>query len=387
MKGESILSQESSLSNVRLITSREDVISLLKKSLGFHENISIRRDLSSLWDKSTIITILDVSILENCPPIVFVKLLHRNLPILFLETNEISEKLKIFIEERFKYVVPFPLGSSVLKKYLELIDIAIKAKINGNNYNHSIELTKTESFFGYFVGKSRIIKMVRTQFEKVAKNDSPVLLIGETGTGKTTGAEVIHKLSRRGAKEIAKLSISTVVDSLAGSTFFGTAAGAYTDATVKKGFFKMADKSSLFLDEIGLASPLVQAMLLNVLNSGEIQKVGSDNIEKVDIRLITATNENLYQMVEDGSFRSDLFYRINDNIIKMPALRERKEDLPEIVEAYLSGKNRMISDSAMDKIVQYDWPGNIRQLHKCLNRAFNFYDNEIITADELDLKL
>ena len=186
---------------------------------------------------------------------------------------------------------------------------------------------------------------------------------------------------------MAKLSMSTIVDSLAGSTFFGTVTGAYTDATSKKGFFKMADKSTLFLDEIGLASPLVQAMLLNVLNSGEIQKVGSDNIEKVDVRLITATNENLELLVEKGSFRSDLFYRINDNIIKMPALRDRKEDLPEIVTAHLSGTARTLSENAMDKIMQYNWPGNIRQLHKCLDRAFNFYNKEIITADELDFDL
>lgn len=381
------MSQESRLCNVRLITSRGDVVSVVKNTIGFRDNFSVYEDLSIIGDGSTIINILDVALLENCAPIVLMNLRNRKIPILFLETSDNSERIKKIIEEKFRFVVPFPLEASVLRKYLEIIESEIKNKTPINILSKSLELTNTESFFGCIVGTSKIIKMVRTQIEKVAENDSPVLLIGETGTGKTTTAEIIHKLSKRRNKEMVKLSMSAIVESLAGSTFFGTDTGAFTDAKAKKGFFKKADKSTLFLDEIGLATPIVQAMLLNVLNSWEIQKVGSDIIEKVDIRLITATNENLSQLVEDGTFRLDLYHRINDNIIEMPSLRNRKEDLPEIVKKHLIDKQRIISDSAMNKIIQYDWPGNIRQLHKCLDRAVEFYDKEIITAENLDFNV
>ena len=180
-------------------------------------------------------------------------------------------------------------------------------------------------------------------------------------------------------------SLSTVVESLAESTFFGHVKGSYTNASIETiGLFEAANGSTVFFDELGLASLAVQAMLLTVLETGNFKKVGSQKEQHVDVRVIFATNADLTQMLREGTFRTDLYWRICDNIIKLPSLRERKEDICDMVESYISKEDYTIKDEAIEKLENYSWPGNIRQLHKCLRRAMSHAKDHVIRADQID---
>ena len=210
-------------------------------------------------------------------------------------------------------------------------------------------------------------------------------MLGETGTGKTTAAELIHALSVSKNKKMISYSLSTVVESLAESTFFGHVKGSYTNAENERiGLFEAADGSTLFLDELGVASLEVQAMLLTVLDTGNFKKVGTQKEQHVDVRMLFATNADLTRMLRNGSFRSDLYFRICDNIIKLPPLRERKEDILDIVKSYISKENYRIKQEALKRLENYSWPGNIRELHKCLRRAMNHSRDGIIGSEQID---
>lgn len=363
------MSQLSKFCKIHLVSEQEDVINFFTNLMEVMGNFSVEREFLHESYSCNSLVILDARMLESVSSSFYNKIKEKNYVILCLVPITISCATRNYIDNKFKYAIPFPIKRELFINYYKEINYSndhINEKIDEND---DLIYTKKETFWGYFIGKSNLIKKLRTEIEEVAKSDKPVLLMGETGTGKTTGAYVIHNLSKRKQKKIQALNISTVVDSLASSTFFGTEKGAYTDAVFKEGLFSLADKSTLFLDEIGLATPAIQAMLLTVLGSGVIQKVGSDNFVKVDVRLITATNAKLDRMVEEGLFRADLFFRIAANIIIFPALRERKEDIPDIVKAYLWKRQKDISEEAMEKLYEYSWPGNIRELHNCLERA------------------
>ena len=205
------------------------------------------------------------------------------------------------------------------------------------------------------------------------------------GTGKTTAAKIIHSHSQTKDKKMVSYSLSTVVESLAESTFFGHVKGSYTNAENERiGLFEAADGGTLFLDELGVASLDVQAMLLTVLETGNFKKVGTQKEQHVDVRLIFATNADITRMLRDGSFRSDLYFRICDNIIKLPPLRERKEDIWEMVESYIVKEDFMIKEDALERLENYSWPGNIRELHKCLRRAMVRSKDHVIGAEQID---
>ena len=183
------------------------------------------------------------------------------------------------------------------------------------------------------------------------------------------------------------VNMATVIEGLAESTLFGTKEGGYTDATNREGLFKTADKSTLFLDEIGTASNVIQSKLLTVLETGLIKKVGSDVKEKVDVRVITSTNANIRTMLEEGTFRKDFYFRISDLIIEIPPLEKHKEDLRIICNEYVKDKNITFSEQAFQKIEDYNWPGNIRELHQCINRALIKCTGNAITPEVIDFGL
>ena len=180
------------------------------------------------------------------------------------------------------------------------------------------------------------------------------------------------------------VSLSTIVESLAESAFFGHKRGSYTNADYEcLGYFEEADGSSLFLDELGVAPLTVQAMLLTVLESGNFKKIGENRERHSDVRMIFATNANLESMLVSGHFRKDLYFRICDNLIRIPPLREHKEDIRGMVQHYLDS-NMMITEDALELLQEYSWPGNIRELHKCLQRAKMNCGNNVITVDSID---
>ncbi|MCK4558820.1 MAG: sigma-54-dependent Fis family transcriptional regulator [Calditrichia bacterium] len=221
------------------------------------------------------------------------------------------------------------------------------------------------------VGKSSKMREVYRLINKVAESDATVLILGESGTGKELVAEAIHARSNRAKQSFIAVNCAAVPETLLESELFGHEKGAFTGAIERKiGIFETADKGTLFLDEIGDVSLGIQAKLLRVLQNKEIIRVGGREKIKVDARVITATNRNLETMIEEGTFRSDLYYRINIFPLPLPPLRERKEDIPELIEHFLGRLGEKgITAQAKVMLMEYDWPGNIRELLNILERA------------------
>jgi Nif-specific regulatory protein len=249
--------------------------------------------------------------------------------------------------------------------------------------------------FSNIVGHSIRMQRVFEQVRQVGKWNTTVLIRGETGTGKELIAHAIHYNSPRSANAFVKLNCAALPENLLESELFGHEKGAFTGAVAtRKGRFEQADSGTLFLDEIGEVSPGFQAKLLRVLQEGELERVGGNRTIKVDVRLVAATHRDLELAVEEGSFREDLYYRLNVMPINLPALRERVEDIPEIARFLVDkigrqqGRPLAITDAALRVLTHYDWPGNVRELENCLERAAVMsMSGEIDRDDVLDLGL
>ncbi len=247
------------------------------------------------------------------------------------------------------------------------------------------------AFSHQLIGDSTKIEKVIEMVRKVAPTDSTVLISGESGTGKELIARAIHANSKRGNKSFFAVDCGTISAALLESELFGHTKGAFTGAhRDKPGIFKVANGGTIFLDEIGNITVEVQAKLLRFLEGREFLPLGSTTTQTVDVRLILATNQDLKEMVSEGSFREDFYYRIFVYPIAMPPLRERKEDILPIAYHFLEqfnsglGKNIKGFDSnAVTKLTQYDWPGNVRQLRNAIERASILCDKELISLKEL----
>ncbi len=229
-----------------------------------------------------------------------------------------------------------------------------------------------------FIGNSAAAVEVKRQARRVARTDSTVLLLGETGTGKELLAHGIHAASARAAKPFVGVNIAAVPETLLEAEFFGVAPGAYTGAERKgrDGKFKAADGGTLLLDEIGDMPLALQSKLLRVLQEQEVEPLGSNRVQRIDVRVIAATSRDLPSMVATGTFRADLYYRLNVLPIRLPPLRERIDDLEALVEALAediarrSGlPHKSLSADALDRLAIHDWPGNIRELRNVLEQA------------------
>jgi transcriptional regulator with GAF, ATPase, and Fis domain len=235
-------------------------------------------------------------------------------------------------------------------------------------------LSKVEAkeLFPGIIGQSKIMRSIFTQILKVAPTDSTVLILGESGTGKELVAMSLYEHSRRRGEPFVKLNCVAIPENLLESELFGHEKGAFTGAASQKtGKFEIADGGIIFLDEIGDMPMATQAKLLRVLQEKEFERVGGNRTIKVDVRFIAATNKNLLEMVKQGQFREDLYYRINVFSISLPPLRERKEDIPYLVDHFLekSEKPVQVSPQALQMITGYSWPGNVRELQNTIERA------------------
>lgn len=241
------------------------------------------------------------------------------------------------------------------------------------------------------VATSKSMRLVLQQVAQVAPSRATVLLRGESGTGKELLAEAIHAGSPRKDKPLIKLNCAALPSELIESELFGHEKGAFTGAVAtKKGLFELSHKGSLFLDEIGELSLEAQAKVLRAIQEKEIQRLGSEQTISVDVRLITATHQPLEELLSEGRFREDLYYRINVFPVFIPPLRERREDILPIAEHFLESfakeyakKIRRISTPAIDLLVQYHWPGNVRELRNCMERAVLICDEEVIRSYHL----
>jgi len=236
---------------------------------------------------------------------------------------------------------------------------------------------QVERTFERIIGNSAALESVLAQVEQVAPTDSTVLIEGETGTGKELIAHAIHNASQRYGRAFIKLNCAAIPLDLLESELFGHEKGAFTGAIAQKvGRFEMADNGTLFLDEVGDIPPALQPKLLRVLQEQEFERLGSGRTHKVDVRLVAATNRNLGKMIARGQFRSDLYYRLNVFPILLPALRERREDIPALVTHFVKLFSRRmgkqvdsIPTETMAAFQWYSWPGNIRELQNLVERS------------------
>jgi transcriptional regulator with GAF, ATPase, and Fis domain len=244
------------------------------------------------------------------------------------------------------------------------------------------------------VGQSRAIAEVIQRIHLVSATRSTVLITGETGTGKELVARAIHDRSAQQGMPFIRVNCAAIPDTLVESELFGHVRGAFTDATgARKGKFSLANRSSIFLDEIGTLSPGVQAKLLRVLQEREIEPLGAEHIEHVDVRVIAATNRDLRQLVEEGRFQDDLFYRLHVIPILVPPLRERLEDIPMLVRYFTEkhaahcGKSIVgIEDGVVASLQAYQWPGNVRELENTIERAVVLTRGPVIARDAVTVE-
>ena len=247
------------------------------------------------------------------------------------------------------------------------------------------------SMFEEIIGTSPALEAVLARVSKVAPTDSTVLVTGETGTGKELIARAIHRRSRRSSRPFVSVNCAAIPRDLIASELFGHEKGAFTGATQRRiGRFELADGGTVFLDEAGELSPDTQVALLRVLQERELERVGGGQLIRVDVRVIAATNRDLNTAVANGTFRQDLFYRLNVFPIRVPPLRERKQDVLMLVEYFVqryatkAGKNiRSIDKKTLDLLQRYSWPGNVRELQNVIERSIILSSGEIFSVDEM----
>lgn len=241
------------------------------------------------------------------------------------------------------------------------------------------------------IGSSEVMKHIIETATKIAQSDSIVLITGPSGTGKELIANLIHRASPRADRPFVPVNCSSIPDTLLESELFGHEKGAFTNAyTAKPGLVEVANGGTLFLDEVGDISPIIQPKLLRFLETGDFRRVGGTNELRVDVRVLSATNKNLQEESRAGRFREDLLYRLNVITIKMPSLREHREDIPLLVEHFLKKKSKSkepkrLTEDALKVLMGYDWHGNIRELEHVIEGTIILSPNQLIEAKDLSL--
>ena len=296
------------------------------------------------------------------------------------------------------------LPATILKKGGQKVPISISTAVLKNERGQIIggvetfrdlsaieELKKELSqkyTLGDIISKNHLIQDIFNILPNIAESDSTVLIQGASGTGKELLAKAIHNLSRRKTKSFVKVNCGALPDTLLESELFGYLKGAFTDAKKDKpGRFALAHEGTIFLDEVGDMSPALQVKLLRVLQEKEYEPLGATGSRKTDVRIIAATNKDLSTLVSDGKFRDDLFYRLNVVKIELPLLRERREDIPLLIDTFVQKFNAKmgkqitgVSDEVMRTLMRYDYPGNVRELENIIEHAF-----VLCKGDRIDL--
>ena len=283
-----------------------------------------------------------------------------------------------------------------MEEFLKYMTVLLESKLYTSEAKDRLEqqlqVVHDDKKVWSFVGKSRKMQEAIAIGRKVAKSDSTVFLRGESGTGKEIMAKMIHALSQRRDKFMISINCAAIPENLVESELFGYEEGAFTGAKKKGsiGKFELADKSTIFLDEIGDMPLHVQTKLLRVMQESKLERIGGQKPIPIDIRVICATNKDMEQMVAEGTFREDLYYRLNIIPIELPPLSKRKEDIPALVEYYIEYYNQKlnkhiqgVSAEVMQTLVNYNWPGNVRELKNIIEYLANIVEGEQVQLSDL----
>ena len=367
----------------------QDVLGSLLKSHGFGylQATTAQEGLRVLAEEEVDVVLLDLMLpdksgLEILPEI---KDLDPHLPVVVITAySSVESAIEAMRLGAFHYV-PKPFKNE------EVLHLVHRAAERRALLVENLVLRSRLDGMGEIVGTSRRIQEVFELMRRAAPARSTILVVGESGTGKELVARGIHRLSPRGEGPFVPVHTTAIPADLLESTLFGHIKGAFTGAVDnRKGLFEAAHNGTLFLDEVGTITPETQTKLLRVIQEREIRRVGSVEAKAVDARLVAATNTDLWEEVQNGSFREDLYYRLNVITIELPPLRDRREDIPllatHFLAQYAEENQRTVegfSSAAMDALVEYHWPGNVRELENAVERAVVLSRGETVEVDEL----
>lgn len=319
--------------------------------------------------------------IDNCP---LAETLKSSVPIMDFEM-ELSDRHRKALPVKVNTAILYSANKHAIGGVVSFRDCSIQKRVND-------ELTVQTSFQG-IVGKNKRMLEIYYLIQEIADSEASVLLLGDSGTGKELVANAIRNLSQRQNKPYVRVNCAAIPDSLIESELFGHVKGAFTSAYADRiGHFELADEGTIFLDEVGDLTASAQLRLLRVLEQGEYQKIGSSKVHTVDVRVIAATNRDLWKMVQDGIFRDDLFYRLNVIPIMLPPLRERRDDISYLIEHFMEKFRTItrkpiteISDKAFDLLMAFDYPGNVRELENIIEHAFARTMGNVITENKLPI--
>lgn len=377
--------------NVLIVDDDVNILELIHRhlqSFNYHtyKAVSVKEALQILKDSKIDLLITDLKMpdVDGLQLVKYVSEHYPKLPKLVVTGYpSVDDAMSVLKSGALDYLVkPFTkeeLKQAVLKSFLG--HSPDRSVSNGS----SNPKENKENAYGELIGRSEAIKKVTDIIDRVKDNKATVLINGESGTGKELVARSVHYMGKFSRAPFVAVNCGAIPESLLEAELFGYAKGAFTGANENRnGFFQAADKGTLFLDEIGNASLAVQSKLLRALQEKEVVKVGSQKAEKIDIRVIAATNSNLYSQVQKKMFREDLYYRLTVVEINVPPLRERKEDISLLMDKFLlkygvEYKDRLvtIAPEALELIERYPWPGNIRELENVIQRAVIMCDKRI----------
>jgi len=345
--------------------------------------------LSMLKDYTADIIISDIKMpeMDGIQLLKQVKTLHPDTQfILMTGYGSIDNAVEAMKEGAYDYVTK-PIIDTEIKIIIERLTNQKHLLEENVKLKNQLSVSKKERFHN-IVGKSQSMQRIYTLIEAIAETRATVLIHGESGTGKQVIAHTIHKYNEKErGKPFVEVSCGALTETLLESELFGHIKGAFTGAIRDKmGRFELANGGSIFLDEIDAFSPTLQVKLLRVLQEGELERVGDTKTLKVDVRVIAATNQNLQDLIVQGKFRKDLYYRLNIISIEVPPLRDRKEDIPLLVTDFIgkhskhtSKKITGLSDDAITVLLNYNWPGNVRELENVIERAIILCKGPMIT--------
>ncbi|SHF13899.1 DNA-binding transcriptional response regulator, NtrC family, contains REC, AAA-type ATPase, and a Fis-type DNA-binding domains [Arenibacter palladensis] len=377
--------------NVLIVDDDVNILELIHRhlqSFNYHtyKAVSVKEALVILKDSKIDLLITDLKMpdVDGLQLVKYVSEHYPKLPKLVVTGYpSVDDAMSVIKSGALDYLVkPFTkeeLKQAVLKSFTGSSLGKVAASGPSVSKNNKVDA------YGELIGRSEAIKKVTDIIDRVKDNKATVLINGESGTGKELVARSVHYMGKFSRAPFVAVNCGAIPESLLEAELFGYAKGAFTGANENRnGFFQAADKGTLFLDEIGNASLSVQSKLLRALQEKEVIKVGSQKIEKIDIRVIAATNSNLYSQVQKKLFREDLYYRLTVVEINVPSLRERKEDIPLLVDKFLlkygvEYKDRLvtIAPEALELLMRYPWPGNIRELENVIQRAVIMCDKRI----------
>ncbi|MDD5382244.1 MAG: sigma-54 dependent transcriptional regulator [Candidatus Margulisbacteria bacterium] len=367
--------------------------SILKKNYNVITASSGKEALQTVTAEPLALVLLDIRLPgeDGLQILKKIKTLDPNLDVIMVTASkDVASAVASMRLGAFDFVSkPFDVGElqALIAKALE------KRELVRENLYLRESLNETTSYCD-LIGKTKVMKRLYETIDRVAPTDSTILINGESGTGKELVARAIHKKSRRSAKPFIAVNCAAIPDNLLESELFGYERGAFTGALERKlGKFELADGGTLFLDEIGCMPAAMQAKLLRVLEDKVIERVGGEKGVPINVRIISATNIDFKKQIDEGKFRSDLYYRLNVIPITLAPLRERKDDIPLFVEYFIGKFNKQLNKKvkglgkeAKRSFLSYDWPGNIRELQNMIERVVVLARGNLISAAELPIQ-